>query len=291
MNYTQPVGTGLATLAWIRQAQGDPVGAREAMGEAERVAPSPAVADLFNPVPAQRARLLLAHGDVAAATRWTEERGLGVDDETMYQREREYLVLARVLLAQHRPAEALALLQRLHAAAAGQARIGSVIELRALQALALAASGDDDAGAVDALAEALTLGCAQGYVRVFADEGAPMRAVLGKVIASQREERAPARAVPLDCLARLLRAFDEQHTEPGSGPAAEALPGLVESLTAREVQVLGLLAEGKTNQRIARELVVTLDTVKRHVSHLLSKLGAANRTEAVARARQLGLIG
>ena len=68
------------------------------------------------------------------------------------------------------------------------------------------------------------------------------------------------------------------------------MPGLVEQLTARELDVLALLAAGMPNPRIARELVLTLDTVKKHVSHLLGKLGAANRTEAVTRARQLGLI-
>jgi LuxR family maltose regulon positive regulatory protein len=288
VNYTQPLATGLATLAWIRQAGGDARGARDAMAEAEQVAPSPAVADLFNPVPAQRARLLLALGDIAAAARWIDERGLGVDDEAIYQREREYLVLARVLLAQDRPAEALALLQRLHVAAATQGRMGSVIELRALQALALAASGDA-AAALDALAQALTLACPEGYVRVFVDEGAPMQALLSRLVAAQRTEHAAARAVRLNYLARLLHAFDAKPVEPG-GRGAAALPGVIESLTARELEVIGLLAEGKSNQSIAKELVVSLDTVKKHISHILDKLGAANRTEAVARARQLGLI-
>ena len=288
--HTQPLANGLVTLAWIRQANGNPAGAREAMGEAERAAPGPGVAGLLNPVPAQRARLLLAQGDVAAAARWTEQRGLGPDDDPGYPREPEYLVLARVLLARARPGPALALLGRLHAAAAAQGRIGSVIEIRALQALALAASGDD-AAAVEALAEALTLGHPEGHVRVFADEGAPMRALLGRLIAAQRTEHAAARAVPLDYLARLLHAFDQQHTEPGSGRATAALPGLLEPLTAREVEVLGLLGAGKSNPRIAEELVVTVDTVKKHVSHVLDKLGATNRTEAVTRARQLGLIG
>jgi LuxR family maltose regulon positive regulatory protein len=68
------------------------------------------------------------------------------------------------------------------------------------------------------------------------------------------------------------------------------VPGLVEQLTSRELEVLTMLAEGKSNQAIARQLVVTLDTIKKHVSHVLGKLGAANRTEAVARARELGLI-
>jgi LuxR family maltose regulon positive regulatory protein len=69
------------------------------------------------------------------------------------------------------------------------------------------------------------------------------------------------------------------------------VPGLAEPLTTRELEVLGLLAAGRSNQRIAQELVVSLDTVKKHVSRVLDKLGAANRTEAVARARALGLLG
>jgi LuxR family transcriptional regulator, maltose regulon positive regulatory protein len=279
---------GLVTLAWIRQATGDRAGALEAIGEAGHA--SPTTAGLLNPFPAQRARLLLALGEVAAAARWTHETGLRADDEPRYPREPGYLVLARVLLAQQRPAEALALLDRLRAAAVAQSRVGSVIEAGALRALALAACGQD-ADAVNALADVLTLACPQGYVRLFADEGPPMAALLGRLIAAQRAGQAAA-GVPLGCLARLQRAFDVGHTGPGSrsGTAPAAVPGLVEQLTSRELEVLGMLAAGKSNQAIADQLVVTLDTVKKHVSHLLGKLGAANRTEAVARARELGLI-
>jgi LuxR family transcriptional regulator, maltose regulon positive regulatory protein len=196
-----------------------------------------------------------------------------------------------VLLAQDRPDQALTLLGRLHAPATAQGRLGSLIEIQALRALALAASGEE-AGAVAVLAEALTLACPQGYVRVFADEGAPMGALLGRLVTAQRTQQTAARAVPLDCLARLLRAFDATHVAPHAGRGATvAVPGLVEPLTAREVEVLGLLAAGRSNQRIAGELVVTLDTVKKHVSHVMDKLGVANRTEAVARARELGLLG
>ena len=278
---------GVVTLAWIRQATGDPAGALEAIGEAEHA--SPATAGVLHPAPAQRARLLLAQGDVTAAARWTHETGLHAEDEPRYPREPGYLVLARVLLAQQRPAEALALLDRLHAAAAAQDRTGSVIEAGALRALALAATGEE-AAAVTALAEALTLACPQGYVRVFADEGPPMAALLTRLIAAQRAGHAPG--VPLGCLARLQRAFDVGHTGPGprSGTAPAAVPGLVEQLTSRELEVLTMLAAGRSNQAIASQLVVTLDTVKKHVSHVLGKLGAANRTEAVTRARELGLI-
>ena len=142
-------------------------------------------------------------------------------------------MLARVLLAQERPAEALALLDRLQAAAAAPTRL----------------------------------------------------------IAAQRDGQAAA-SVPLGYLARLQRAFDVGHTRPGPRPgtAPVTVPGLVEQLTSRELEVLQMLAAGKSNQAIAGQFVVTLDTVKKHVSHLLGKLGAANRTEAVARARELELI-
>ena len=296
LSESQPLANGLTTLAWIRQAEGDAAGALDAISEAERAAPGPAVANLLNPVPALRARLLLAQGDLAAAARWTKERGISRDDTPTYAREQEYLVLARVLLAQDLAGQAFALLERLLAAAAAQDRTGSVIEIRALQALALAAAGDED-GAVSALVGALTLACPQGYVRVFADEGPPMAALLGRLVAAQRARQAPARDVPLDCLARVLRAFGGADRAAGSGrPAAApgrraaAAAGLVEPLTARELEVLGFLAAGASNQRIAEELVVSLDTVKKHVSHVLGKLGATNRTEAVARARQLAVL-
>jgi LuxR family maltose regulon positive regulatory protein len=278
------------TLAWIRQAAGDPAGALEAIGEAEHASPVPA--GLLYPAPAQRARLLLAQGDVAAAARWTDETGLHAGDEPRYPREPGYLVLARVLLAQERAAEALALLDRLYAAAVAQDRVGSVIEAGALRALALGACGLD-ADAVDALAEVLTLACPQGYVRVFADEGPPMAALLTRLIAAQRAGSGfsgfsgfqAAAGVPLGYLARLRSAFG---AEPGA-PHTAAVPGLIDPLTSRELEVLQMLAAGKSNLAIAGELVVTLDTVKKHVSHLLGKLGAANRTEAVTRARELGL--
>jgi LuxR family maltose regulon positive regulatory protein len=199
-------------------------------------------------------------------------------------------VQARLLLAEGRPGPALALLERLHVSAAAQGRAGSIIEIQALQALALAIRGDDDA-AVDALAGALALACPQGYVRVFADEGAPMAALLARLVAAQKAGQGAARGVPLGWLAKVLGTFGEKEAPAGGRRGATAaVSGLVEQLTARELEVLSLLAAGTPNPRIAEELVVSLDTVKKHVSHLLDKLGATNRTEAVTRARQFGLI-
>ena len=286
---TPALVTGLATLAWTRQIQGDADGALEAMGEAGQVGLSPQVISLLNPVPSQRARLLLVQGYVQAAAQWAKAAGLSPDDEPDYPQEPEYLVLARVLLAQNNPARGLGLLQRLLDAAASQGRAGSVIEIQALRALALAACGEHSS-ALGALTEALTLACRHGYVRVLADEGAPMRALLAQLSASRLGQQHAARRIDPGYLAALVRACGPADAVPPPRRATAAPPGLIEPLTDRELEVLRLIAAGRSNQRIARELFVSLDTVKKHVTHLLGKLGAANRTEAAARARQLGLI-
>jgi LuxR family maltose regulon positive regulatory protein len=186
---------------------------------------------------------------------------------------------------------ALALLDRLHALAVAQGRTGGVIEIQALRAVALAAAGDQT-GAVAALAETLMLAHSQGYVRVFADEGAPMSILLGRLVAAQRSDRTAARAVPLGYLGQLLRALEHEATaadSPSKGRGV-GIPGLVEALSERELGVLRLLAAGKPNREIADELYVAVDTVKKHVTHIFEKLGAANRTQATARARELGLL-
>jgi LuxR family transcriptional regulator, maltose regulon positive regulatory protein len=291
LGWARQLAAGLAILAWIRQARGDRPGAVAAITEADEVGPNPEVVDLFNPLPALWARLALAHGETADAARWVQQRGLGAEDEPSYPREREYLVLVRVLVAQQAPQQALGLLDRLHALAAAQGRTGSVIEARALQALALHASGDQ-AGALGVLAEALTLGAPEGYLRAFLDEGPPMATLLHQLLAGRRQDRpAGASALPREYLARLVEAF-EQAGLTVRAPAGRGVlvAGLVEPLTARELEVLQLLAGGAPNRAIAEQLVVTPETVKKHLSHLFDKLGAANRTQAVTRARELGLL-
>ena len=116
------------------------------------------------------------------------------------------------------------------------------------------------------------------------DEGPPMAALLGRLIAVRRTGQLAA-GVPLGYLARLQRAFTS-----GQPPDDPGQSGIIDPLTSRELEVLRRMAAGRSNQGIARELVVTLNTVKKHVGHILGKLGAGNRTEAVARARELGLI-
>ncbi len=276
--HTPPLAAGLVTLAWIRQATGDPDGAGEAISEADELSPGPS--GLLNPVPAQRARLMLAGGDIDAAAEWTVAQRLAFDDEPDYPREPAYLVLARVLIAQGRLDRARVLLDRLVTAAANQQRAGSLIELRAVRSLALAAAGEPSA-ALSELAQALRPARMQGRVRVFTDQGAPMGTLLGQLIAAQRTDRVAAE-IPIGWLARVQRSF------PTAIDPERPTP-LIDPLTARELEVLDLMALGRSNPAIATQLVVSLDTVKKHVSHVLTKLGATNRTEAVARGRQLGL--
>jgi MalT-like TPR region len=201
-------------------------------------------------------------------------------EHVTYQKEREHLVLVRMLLAQDRPGPATALLDRLYSPAAALGRIGSVIEIQALQALALAADGDE-AAAVNRLAGALTLACPQGYVRVYADEGAPRGVLLGQLVVAQRAGHAAARGVPLGCLARVLQAFGQQHAEPGPRPrTAAAVPGLVEQLTDASWKSCSW-SHRVRRARPSPNSSWSPSTPSRNTSpHLLAKLGAANRTEA-----------
>lgn len=286
------IASGLTILACIRQSLGDQTGAREAMSQAVDMGLGPDVVDLINPVPARRVRLLLVQGDVEAAAAWTGQRGLNADDEPAYAWEPAYLILARVLRAQGRAAEALGLLERLHARATAEDRQGSAIEIQALRALAMADLGDE-AAALSFLTDALSLAHPQGYVRIFADEGPAMGLLLERLLANQQSDSLDGR-VPAEYLSRLLAAIGPDSERP-HGPSVDRpkrvlVPGLVEALSERELEVLELLAAGKANREIADQLYVTVHTVKKHITHILGKLGAANRTEAAARAREVGLV-
>jgi len=279
---------GLIALGWIHQAMGEGDAALDAMNEACHWHPTTDVASMHNPAPSERMRLLLAQGRIDEAVRWTEERGLTEEDEVSYPRERDYLVLARVLLAQSEPGRALGLLERLDALADSQGRKGSLIQVRVLRSLALQSTGDHSS-ALTILAEALALARPEGYIRVFADEGPPMAALLRSFIRARQRGRLEAGSgAAREHLNRVVRAFG-----PVAGGAEKRAPGataLIEPLTTRELEVLSFIAVGRQNREIADELVVTLETVKKHVSHIFDKLGATNRTEAVTRARELGLI-
>jgi LuxR family maltose regulon positive regulatory protein len=267
-------------MARIREAEGDLSGALELLDEAERWYVGDFTPDV-RPVPAQRARVRVAQGRLGDAFGWARERGLSVSDELSYLREFEHVTLARAVLArygiertQHSFDELTSFLDRLlHAAEKGR-RTGSALEILVLTALAHQMRGDV-AAALRSLEGALALAEPEGYVRLFADEGAPMAVLL---------TAAAKRGIVPRYARRLLTAFGRT----GAGtPAAE---DLVEPLSARERDVLRLLASDLSGPDIARELIVSLSTVRTHTNRIFAKLGVNNRRAAVRRADELGLL-
>jgi LuxR family maltose regulon positive regulatory protein len=266
--------------ARIRQAEGDLDGALDAIHEAQRLYMPDFIPDV-RPLPAQEARILLRQGRLAEANAWARARGLSPHDDLAYLREFEHVTLARVLLAQSTldpsngsARDAFALLGRLLRAAEDGQRTGNVIEILVLLALAHQVRGDMPA-ALAALGRALALGEPEGYVRVFLDEGPPMAALL---------QDAANRGIAPDYVRHLLADFGHAHDRtPIKQP-------LVEPLSERELDVLRLLATDLAGPEIARELVVSLSTVRSHTKAIYAKLGANNRRSAVTRAEELDLL-
>ncbi|HKF39286.1 MAG TPA: LuxR C-terminal-related transcriptional regulator, partial [Ktedonobacteraceae bacterium] len=233
---------------------------------------------------AVRAQLALAQGDLAAAIRWAETSGLSARDELSYVRERAYLTLVRVRIAQGRAqptgpflSEALGLLERLGEDAEAKSRMRSALEVLLLRALALQAQGDLTE-ALAALVRALVLAEPEGFIRLFLDEGTPMVALLRQ---TQKHKIGPGVYV-----ATLLEASGET-TATAHDPISLRSSPLLEALTRREREVLRLLMDGASNREIAQQLVLSVNTVKKHVLNICGKLGVKSRAQAIAQARTL----
>jgi len=231
-------------------------------------------------------RLWLACGELERATHWAEKLDEEERQGTPFAREREEVACARVFLAKDQPALALERLKSaLQRAATGQ-RWGHVIEILILQALAQQRHHEEML-ALSALSEAVRLAEPEGYIRSFVEEGAPMASLLAMLREEQRK------AGPTPYLDTLLAAFPQPskaHERHSRQLGHTTIPLLPESLSERELEVLRLLAYGASNQEVAQQLVIAVDTVKRHVSHIFAKLGVQNRVQAVRRAQEYGLL-
>ena len=267
-------------MARVRKAEGDPGAALELLHAAEGLY----LSDFFprvRPIAALKARVWVAQGRLDDALRWAREQGLSAEDDLSYLREFEHVTLARVLLARsiqdradRTAREAAELIERLLRAAQEGSRTGTVIELLVLQALALQIQGNAPA-ALASLERALALAEPEGYIRLFVDEGLPMAILL---------EAASTRQIAPTYVRRLLAAL---------GPAGDTAPAtqrLVEPLSDRELEVLRLLATDLDGPDIARELVVSLHTVRSHTKSIYAKLGVNNRRTAIRRAEELDLL-
>lgn len=292
---------GYLSLARLQQARGLHTGAHATLDDFVNLARQ---RDFFPLLitrgEAAHGRLALMRDDLPAAVSWAEASGF-VGAEPSYPREEEYLTLVRVLIAQGRldPMgsyldDALGLLDRLFKTAEDGARVGSIIEILTLRALALQAQ-HESREALAALESALVLAQPEGYVRVFVDEGMPMADLHSELLKARSRGPRDAHQHPLlGYVRRLLAAFESPHTStdppvPGGYAQGQDQP-LLDPLTAREQEVLTLIAEGLSNQEIAAKLFIEVGTVKGYVHNLLRKLEVNSRTKAVARARELHLV-
>jgi LuxR family maltose regulon positive regulatory protein len=252
----------------LRAAEGDLTGAIELLDEAERVYDGDFYPEV-QPVAAVRAAMWVKQGEHVKALRWARERGLSATDNPDFLHEFEHLTLARILVAQN-SAEAAPLLARLLLAAEDGGRTRTVVTVLVLQSVASQERGDVAAALVP-LQRAVTLGEHEGFVRVFADEGPRMTTLL-RTLPKQAEVR------------RLLAALS---ATPGR-KLAQA--GTLERLSERELDVIRLLATDLDGPGIARELVVSLNTVRTHTKSIYAKLGVNNRRSAVRSAKDLHLL-
>jgi LuxR family maltose regulon positive regulatory protein len=293
--FEKALRVGAIFLARVRQAQGRGEEAARLMQQWEQIVRQDSVMTLAgDSVFLFLVQLWIVQGNLDAAIQWGERyrRMFEGDGSSRTPSAFEWLTLARLLLAQSRQGrslpgehpleEALSLLEQVRSRAQTRGQMGEVLEAQVLQAQVLQAQGHLPR-ALRALEEALTLAEPEGYVRLFVDEGPLMAELLQQVADSGQTS---------PYITSLLEAFgvpihQQQDVEL---PQTGASSALVEPLSAREVEVLRLLASGGSNAQLARTLVVSTSTVKTHLQHIYGKLGVANRTQAVARAQELHLL-
>ncbi len=241
-----------------------------------------------------RAWLCLLQEDIASPKRWAEESKMTLNDHLAYDREIEYLIFARVLIAQSKCDEAVKLLQQLLAAAEAGGRMRSVIEILALQALAFWTQRDAN-GAVTALQRALALAEPESYIRIFVDEGAPMVDLLREFLRMHSKGNlSGSSSVSPNYVVELISAFPPElvpaaiktHVTSASLPVSY----LVDPLSERELEVLKLIAAGLSNDEIAKKLYLATSTVKRHINNIYAKLDVHSRTQAVVKAKELKVL-
>jgi LuxR family maltose regulon positive regulatory protein len=266
---------GRLILARVHLANGDSGAVRQIAQGARQYAAQRDIhegkAQWFAAIEAQAS---LLEGDLSTAARWAETSGLSPADTPHHWDEFTYLTYARILLAQNRLEDAQRLLSTMERSASQGERRRKLITLYLLQALAFQAEGHINQAAAR-VGKALDLAAPEGYLRAFLDEGPAILSLLSGV-----------RHLEPEFVSQVLEAASAPDAiQPG--PPAQAL---VEPLSERELEILRLIAAGRSNPEIAETLYLSLNTVKWHAKNLYGKLNVGSRIEAVARAQELGLL-
>jgi LuxR family maltose regulon positive regulatory protein len=291
--------------ARLKESGGDLEAALAQLDEAGRAYVKTPIPDT-RPVDALKANIYLKQGRLTKALDWARARGLSADGEISYLNEFEYLILARVLMTDFqsyqgrrslaKATQAIELLERLLKAAEAQRRTGSIIEILVVQALAHQVQRNLPL-ALASLESALTLAEQEGYVRLFVDEGEPVRLLL-LGFRARIEKQSSHQSHPLHVYAeKLLSAFappvDRQTTVSAlaaGGSVKSPKVEMIEPLSERELEVLKLLRTELSGPEIAGQLVISPNTFRTHTKNIFSKLGVNNRRAAVRRAEELELF-
>ena len=284
--------------ALLKEFEGDYDAALDFLDEAQRYYVRSPIPNL-RPVDALKARICLKQNRLDKAQAWANKSGLSLHDAPDFLHEFERLTLARIALAEHQNDgneqyvfDALKLLDAQLKLAQKQNRLQSQVEILLLQAFAYQAKGES-AQAMSPLEQALALAEPEGYLRFFVNEGEALRFLISDLRLKIEKTAKPL----VGYVERLLAAFSQpvQVQNPKSTisfghDVANPNSEMIEPLSERELEVLRLIAQGLSNQEITQKLVVALSTVKGHNLRIFAKLQAKSRTEAVARARELGLL-
>ena len=279
----------LSVLASTLQAQGDSSGADEMLREIGVINDKNHHPVYTSQSAAWEARLRLQQGRIEQAILWAKSCGLKMENsEWPYPRAVEYLTLARVLIAQGKFEGVEGIMNRLFQASEANKRTGDLIEILTQQALYWYALNKKD-HAFQRIEHALKLAEPEGYIRSFVDEGEPIQLLLldyQSWISKRHDGGFDSEAIRLLAYTdRLLAAFSPRSLTERLKPAT-----MLEPLSERELDVLQLIAAGRSNKEIAEILVIAVSTVKSHINNLYGKLGTNRRTQAIALARKHGLL-